>query len=306
MTSAPNLAADRKKAALRVTAVAGLLIASGCAGPQSESSASDETPAPSAVQGDAPASGDGAASRQPVLHSRLKTPETEMAEEPPAEAQIGPETIDDIEQRILATFSRIKSFRGRILVRFDSSEDTTWIKGRTEGTVEYQFVDGKVLYRFDMSIRNERISEEGSNESLQWQILLSDGEYMYQMGEDNGKKIAYKATIDPIQTSVPTQAFFDYFKSAFELRRLPDEQVNGHDTWVIEAARETRDEVLKLKTRTFFRKDVPIMVKTINYDRFGNVMQVTEIKDIEFDVPLNRERFKFDPEPGTEIRDQSR
>ncbi|RIK69209.1 MAG: hypothetical protein DCC65_00220 [Planctomycetota bacterium] len=215
------------------------------------------------------------------------------------------ESVDSIQERVLALHGKIKSFSGRIESRFDSTLQGAWVKSHTQGPVAYKFQDGKILYRMDLKIETMRESDAEKSTSREEQVLMSDGDYMYQSGVQNGEKIAYKADVDSLQTCVPTKLFFGWLKRDYDLTVLPDEKVDGKDCWVIRAAKKSEEEVLQLKTVTFFRKDVPIMVKTVNYDRFDNVMQVTEIRDIKLDVELDPEKFVFKAHSDTKIIDQS-
>ncbi len=214
-------------------------------------------------------------------------------------------TVDSIQEKLLALHGKIKSFSGRIDSRFDSTLQGAWVKSHTNGPVAYKFQGGKILYRMDLKIETLRESDAEKTTTREEQVLMSDGDYMYQSGVQDGEKIAYKADVDSLQTCVPTKHFFGWLKRDYDLTVLPDEKVDGMDCWVIRAAKKSEEEVLQLKTVTFFRKDVPIMVKTINYDRFDNVMQVTEIKDIQLDVELDPEKFVFKADPDTKIIDQS-
>jgi len=215
------------------------------------------------------------------------------------------ETIDLLEKKILALRGRIKSFTATIDVKFDSSQGDAWVKSHTYGPMAYQFDGDKVLYRIDMTVETKRIGGGEDEETTETQTLMSDGEYMYQFGTQAGKKKAYKARIDRLQSSVPSPEFFFFLRRDYDLTVLPDEKVDGKDCWVIRAAKISDEEVLQLKTLTFFRKDIPLMVKTVNLDRFDNVMQVTKIGDIQVDVPVDPKQFEFRPDPDCEVQDQT-
>lgn len=215
------------------------------------------------------------------------------------------ETIDSLEEKILALRGRIKSFTATIDVKFDSSQNEAWVKSHTYGPMSYQFDGDKVLYRIDMTVETKLIGAGADEETTETQTLMSDGEYMYQYGTNKGQKKAYKARIDKLQSSVPSPEFFFFLRRDYDLTVLPDEKVDGKDCWVIRAAKISTEEVLQLKTLTFFRKDIPLMVKTVNYDRFDNVMQVTKISDIQIDVPVDPKQFEFHLEPGVELQDQT-
>lgn len=215
------------------------------------------------------------------------------------------ETIDSLEEKILALRGRIKSFTATIDVKFDSSQNEAWVKSHTYGPMSYQFDGDKVLYRIDMTVETKLIGAGADEETTETQTLMSDGEYMYQYGTNKGQKKAYKARIDKLQSSVPSPEFFFFLRRDYDLTVLPDEKVDGKDCWVIRAAKISTEEVLQLKTLTFFRKDIPLMVKTVNYDRFDNVMQVTKISDIQIDVPVDPQQFEFHLEPGVELQDQT-
>jgi outer membrane lipoprotein-sorting protein len=228
----------------------------------------------------------------------------EQAAAPAAEPSPS-ETVESVQEKILALRGRIKSFTATIDVKFDSSQNDAWVKSHTYGPMAYQFDGDKVLYRIDMTVETKRIGGGEDEETTETQTLMSDGEYMYQFGTQAGKKKAYKARIDKLQSSVPSPEFFFFLRRDYALSVLPDEQVDGKDCWVIRAAKISEEEVLQLKTLTFFRKDIPLMVKTVNLDRFDNVMQVTKISDIQVDVPVDPKQFEFRPDPDCEVQDQT-
>lgn len=215
------------------------------------------------------------------------------------------ETVESVEEKILALRGRVKSFTATIDVKFDSSQGDAWVKSHTYGPMAYFFDGDKVLYRIDMTVETKQIGGGEDEETTETQTLMSDGEYMYQFGTQRGAKKAYKARIDKLQSSVPSPEFFFFLRRDYNLSVLPDEQVDGKDCWVIRAAKISEEEVLQLKTLTYFRKDIPLMVKTVNYDRFDNVMQVTKISDIQIDVPVDPKQFVFHLDPDCELQDQT-
>lgn len=218
---------------------------------------------------------------------------------------VGPVPVEAIEEKILALRGKINSFTAHIDVRFDSSQGEAWVKSHTHGTMAYLIEEDRILYRIDMTIETTRIADGAEEKTVEPQTMMSDGQYMYQIGERNGKKAAYKARIDKLQSSVPTPEFFFFLHRDYDLSLLPDEEVDGKPCWVIRAAKISEEEVLRIKTLTYFRQDIPLMVKTVNLDRFDNVMQVTHIKDIQVDVPVDRDQFEFRPEPDWDIQDQT-
>lgn len=239
-----------------------------------------------------------------------ESPRPAPPSEPPAEPAAGAttpvtETFDSLRDKILALRGTIQSFRGKIDVRFDSSYAGAWVKSHTHGTVEYVFKGEKVFYRFDMTVDTHRFGDGEETRTTEKQVMLCDGEYMYQIGEFDGKKAAIKANIDKLQTSVPSEEFFFFLDRDYEVIVMPDDQFQGNAVWVLRAVKKSEDELLRIKTDTYFRKDIPVMVKTVNFDRFDNVMQVTEIRDIEVNVEIDPKRFHFVLTPDMEFEDQS-
>ncbi len=261
----------------------------GKAAPPSKEAAQKESPAPAKTD---------AAQDAPTPVAATDKPST-----PPATAV--QEDYDTIREKILALRGTIDSFRGRIDVRFDSTYAGAWVKSHTSGTVEYVFKGDKIFYRFDLKIETRRFGDGDEVETVEEQVLMSDGDFMYQIGVDAGQKAAIKANIDKLQTSVPSEEFFFFLNRDYRITVLPDDQFDGKDVWILRAAKYSEDEVLQLKTDTYFRKDIPLMVKTVNFDRFDNVMQVTEIRDIEINVQIDPDRFKFILTPDMKFDDQS-
>ena len=270
--------------------------------------AGNQTDAPPPAEPQQTAQAESAAPESPAASTQAPAPAPQASNpesQDPSAEQVGPIPVEAIEEKILALRGTIKSFTANIDVRFDSSQGEAWVKSHTFGPMAYLFEDDKILYRIDMTIETTRIAEGAEEKTVEPQTMMSDGEYMYQIGERNGRKAAYKARIDKLQSSVPTPEFFFFLHRDYDLSLLPDEEVDGKPCWVIRAAKISDEEVLRIKTITYFRQDIPLMVKTVNLDRFDNVMQVTQIKDIQVDVPVDRAQFEFRPEPDWEVMDQS-
>lgn len=225
--------------------------------------------------------------------------------QPANHAESASESVESVQEKILALRGRIKSFTANIDVKFDSSQGESWVKSHTYGPMAYLFQGDKQLYRIDMKIDTSRVASGAEEKTVETQTLMSDGDYMYQLGTEGGHKKAIKARIDKLQSSVPSPEFFFYLQRDYNLSLMPDEEVDGKDCWVIRAAKISEEEVLQLKTITYFRKDIPLMVKTVNLDRFDNVMQVTRIKDVQIDVPVDPKQFEFKPDPDYELQDQT-
>lgn len=286
-----------RKIVPRMTIMMLALFASSCA-PDEGSPPSDKTP-PEAAQ--TPADQDAQAAQKPLDAREAAPSETQYASE--AAPTTGP--LESVQEKILALLGTIKSFRGTIDVHFSSTYLGDWVESHTTGTVEYEFQGDKVLYHFDLVTEKSRFTEGEEKRTVETQVLLCDGDNIYQIGEEDGQPVAIKANVDKLSTAVPSEEFFFHLHRFYDVTLMPDEKFDGHDVWVLRGAVKKEEDDRRLKTDTYFRKDIPVMVKTVNYDRYDNVIQTTEIKNIEIDVKMDPQRFKFEPTPDMKIEDQS-
>ncbi len=220
----------------------------------------------------------------------------------PADAKAG-ETVEAVQKKILELAPKLKSLTGKITINFDGRSEEDWIKGQTKGTIEYMVQEGKTLYRMELKSKTTTVSSKSESTKDESVTIICDGRYVYNVGVENGQKTAHKRRIDPVQSSIPSQEFFDVLNLAFVVKMLPDAEIDGQAVWAMQSNPRTAEPNPTPKTLSFFRKDIPFMVKTVNYDLNDNVIQATTISDVKINVSIKPERFAYTPDADTKVKD---
>lgn len=208
-----------------------------------------------------------------------------------------------VERKLLAMVPKFTAFSAALSLKVDYSGTMSWDRSEGRGTVEYQMKGDQVLSRLEMTSESTATVGSGETKSRDVHTLYGDGRYVFDVGETNGTKMAFKMNADPMQVAVPTQALFDVWRSKYETKVLPDEKLDGKDVWVIEARPRNTDLTPAARMVSYFRKDLPLMVKTVSYDKFDRPIQWTTLTDININPKLDPERFVFKPSPDYEFHD---
>lgn len=213
------------------------------------------------------------------------------------------EALDNAEKKILAALHKHKSYSGTITLKVDLSGTVLWDRGDGKGTVQYLIQGEKVLSRVD--IIQDSISTVGPSEikTHEEHTLYGDGKIVYDIGESNGQKMAFKMKADPVQSALPSKGFFEVLRKDFNSKLLPDEKIDGHDVWVIEARPNDSGRTPASRTVSYIRKDIAVIVKTVSYSKTNQPFQTTTITEIKVNPKLDPERFNFKLPPDYELVD---
>jgi outer membrane lipoprotein-sorting protein len=214
--------------------------------------------------------------------------------------------LDSIEKELLAVVPRFKSVTATLTLKVDFSGKLSWDRTDGKGTVEYLIQGDKILSRVDVT--TDSISTIGSNETKTRDVhtLYGDGQFVFDVGETNGQKLAFKMKSDPMQVAVPSKAFFDVLRKDYEIKVLPDEKIDGKAVWVIEARPRDTEKTPAARMVSYIRKDIPLTIKTVSYSKFDKIFQTTTLTDIKVNPKIDPERFVFKHAPDFEYYDVSK
>ncbi|MHC4235251.1 MAG: LolA family protein [Planctomycetota bacterium] len=218
----------------------------------------------------------------------------------------GPAAADkvaDIEKELSESQTKLKSFTAKT----KSTQDMDLgggnsLKSDNEGTYEWMQKDGTVMFRIDMTGSSVQVFGGQEMKSTSSTTMINDGTFVYTLSEQNGQKSAYKMKADP-KTTGDVKYFFEGLRTDYTVKVLPDEKVDGHDCYVIEAmANETENNPM-VKQVHYLCKDLAMAIKTIGSDKKGKVTFTSEMADIKKDAKISSERFVFKAPAGVEVMD---
>ena len=221
---------------------------------------------------------------------------------PPPTTQQG-EELRKVERKLLEQVPKFTSFSAVMSVKVDYSSTISWDRSEGRGTVEYLIKGDQILSRLEMTSESTATVGTAETKTRDVHTLYGDGKYVYDVGESNETKLAFKMNSDPMQIAVPTPALFEVWRSQYEAKVLPDEKLDGKDVWVIELRPKDTYKTPAARMVSYYRKDLPLLVKTVSYDKFDKPFQWTLVTDIKVNPKLDPERFVFKPSPDYEFHD---
>lgn len=208
--------------------------------------------------------------------------------------------IAEFEAKLVKMVKEHKSFSAKVTQRLDHSGAGSWDRSDGTGTIEYLIQNDKILFRADLT--TDSLTTIGAEEYKTHDVhtLYWDGEFAYDVGETNGKKVGFKSKIDPMQSAVPTKSYFDALEPDYTLKLLPDEKIDGKDVWVLEIRPKDLSKAVASRMVSYFRKDAPLVVKTISYDKYNRPFQWLSLSDIKINPKLDPKRFEVRRPDGVE------
>lgn len=224
-----------------------------------------------------------------------------------ANKAIAEDSIETIRNQAIAACARHESVSGKIRISADMIIAGATVNSESNGTYEHLRRGEKILFRVDT--KNVILSKLQKREGRVDQDIttISDGQYCFTLTERKGRKpTATKAAPQPGQTVLADQYFFQGIILRNELRILPDQKIEGKDTWVIEATPKIPDETQPAKSVYYIQKETGIRVKSTGHDATGKRIQLTALTDLKIDPKLDPRRFIMEIPDGVTIVDLTR
>lgn len=209
------------------------------------------------------------------------------------------------EKKILAAADKVKSFSADVAMEMDMTSGPMSMKSDGRGKIEGMRKDDKFLARFEMTNKLKMGGENG-NTMEQSMLMIHDGEFTYSLMEQFGQKMAMKSKESSDISGITTAESFENLHEQYELKTLPDESVNGEDTWVLEGKLKKPNPSAG-DTRLFFSKKHGLLIKMITEKPDSeDAMQTMSLRNIKMNVDLKPERFVFKAPEGVVVRDMTK
>jgi outer membrane lipoprotein-sorting protein len=120
---------------------------------------------------------------------------------------------------------------------------------------------------------------------------INDGQYLYSITDQGGQKTAMKMKADQGGQKAADPTGFGEMEKQYDLKLLPDEKVDGKNTWVIEA-KPKQDQMGGIdRVVMYYDQANGVAVKTVTYDKAGKALSTIEMTKVEVDVKIPDERF---------------
>lgn len=211
------------------------------------------------------------------------------------------DTIDDVVKKLDDSYAKVKSYTVKMKMNQNLDMSGTTTKSDADGMMEYKRGEGKKFFMHS-EMKMNTVTVAGGQETKMAQSILSvaDGEFMWALvdntdGMMKGQKFCTKMKGDMDTNSIKS------LKDNAELKLLPDEKVDGHDCWVIEAKTKGGMDSRQV---LYYRKDVGIPVKIVGYMQDKQFMTTT-LSDLKLDASIPEDHFKFKVPDGVQVQDMT-
>lgn len=212
-----------------------------------------------------------------------------------------------IERRIVSAWNQHRSLRAKVtMVQFDRSGPKEY-QQRSEGTLEVLRTGDKTLARVDLKTVS-RLPGPASRPTLEEQsTTIVDGQYMYSLIVSSAGPRAAKAAIDPTLCGDP-QALLDLLRKDHDVNFVAESNVDGWLAFTFEAKLKEKPPQPGATVRTVcsFDQERGCLLRLIGFDEQGKPTGMMTYADIQCDLDINPDRFKFAAPPGVEVVDHTK
>ena len=219
------------------------------------------------------------------------------------------QTIDSVAEKIAAAWENVHSYTAHMTADGNIPLGLVSVTTAATGSVEYMAIDDKPHFRMEI------VNKMGGNmplmgDGMEQKVLsVFNGEIVYSEMEAMGRKQYTKATpkSDDGQSPVGGKNLVENIRKRGEVTLLPDEEVNGIDTFVLEVkpdnAGQQKGPIKAELIRFYVAKDSGIQVRSILMDAEGTALLSTNYSEIKVNPELDPARFVYTPPPGVEVID---
>ncbi len=214
-------------------------------------------------------------------------------------------TLEEVEKEIGEKYSKLKSLEQKMKFTHEMKTEGFEMKSKGETLFEYKRSGDKAYkYRNEMKTKSEQ-KIQGEEKKEDSEILtIHDGEYLYSYMVSGDQKRATKAKIDPKLHTDPfdQKTLFESHREHFKMKLLPDEEVDGKSTYVIETTpKDAENNPVAGKTLTYYDKKTGISIKSVSFDKDGKKTGEYVTTDVKIDGNISDDRFVFKAPPGVEV-----
>lgn len=223
-----------------------------------------------------------------------------------ASTAVQAQSLGDIKKKIEAKIQQCRTLRMEMRMNMDMGGPA----GKMVADCITEFVrkdKDKWLSRTDMVTKTPRQDGKPGNEQMKMSMIY-DGQFVYSIMEEDGEKMVMKMRPDRMGQKVMTEpSGFAEMEKHYELKLLPDQKVDGKNTWVIEAlpkkgqASPQMDAFARMVMH--YDQATGMMVKAIHYDRAGKIVGTIEVTKTTLDAKIPDERFQLPP--GAQVIDMT-
>ena len=213
-------------------------------------------------------------------------------------ACVAGESFEEVSKKIAAASEKVQSFSAKSKTITEMKQEGFSMTSTTEGTTEMLRKGDVFLSRMETKSVTENVVAGTTSKQESTMLMINDGAYTYTVSEMGGTKSAFRTKVEKSDADP-----FKAWRETAELKVLPDESVDGHAVWVIEATPKVA-QAAQGKTVIYYHKESGQMIKMVVHTPDGKPMTTTTYSDIKVNEKISPDRFVFKAPPGVEVQDQ--
>ena len=213
--------------------------------------------------------------------------------------------VEDVEKKLIEAHSKMKSYtsKTKTVQNFDMGQGNK-MSSNYDGNIEWKRDGEKQMFRTEMK-GTTTTSMGGTENKLEVSMLMiSDGNFFYQLSDQMGQKMATKQKPDTAMTGDPKK-LFEKIHSDNTIKMLPDEKVDGVSVVVFEVIPKDTSASPVAKSIMYFSKDTGINIKLVGKDKDGKDVFTNTSTDIKLNAEIANDRFVFKAPEGVQVMDMT-
>lgn len=218
------------------------------------------------------------------------------------------ETLESVEKKLDEQTAKIKTLQ--YTSRSSSDTDTAGVKSHMVTDLRYEISrsTGKAQFRMESKMKmSQKVGEAPEQSQDMTTLTISDGQFNYSLTKNAQMESAMKTKADG-QDPFNTKKQFTDLEKIYKIKVLPDEAVDGKDTFVLELTPIDKAMAAAGVSRmvNYYDKKTGIPLKSVGYDAAGKVSMTSSVTDIKINADIPAERFVFKAPPGVQVMDMTK
>lgn len=207
-------------------------------------------------------------------------------------AVVAEESIPSIEAQAIAAAEKVDAVSAKMRINTLVKMGDADIESESNGTYEHQRHGNRIVFRIDLNNVVTSRHQGQTRKAEQTVLTISDGSACYVITTQVGRKpTVTKSIAQPGQNIVADENFFTSLKKSYDLRVLPDQNIEGKKAWVIEATPKAASDDQPAKTIHYIQKESGLRVKSTGHDKTGRRIQLTALSQINLKPDIKPDRF---------------
>lgn len=231
-------------------------------------------------------------------------------------ASCGMAAADDLEKAqkdIIKNFDDVKSVSAKVAKTMKMDTNGNAITSDGSGTYEYMRGDKGGRARMEM-VEVLKINVKGSDKPMELRsatMMLDDGEFLWKMADNMGRKNATKAQRDAA-ASPNLKEMFETIAKSSDLKLLAEAKVGDEACYAIEVTPKNKSVTPasgmsppRAKSVLYFSKKSGVMLKSAGLNEKGEEVETITYTDVKLNEKIDKERFEFKAPEGVTVTDMT-